>query len=336
VDAIVAIFIPPLVTQAPDVADAMRAALECTKEAGKPLLAVWMAQDDAARAELAAGNGVPAYATPEEAVRALAHAARYAHWRRAADEPEPALEGVDADAASAIVAEALTDGGWLVPDRVAALLAAYGVTQVQSGIAATPAAVGRFAAELGGPVAIKAIAPGVVHKADVGGVRLGLETPAAATRAAREISASIREAGHVAAGFVVQAMAPAGVEILVGAVGDPDFGPVVACAAGGGQVELLGDIQTRLAPLTRHDATEMLGALRTYPLLTGYRGAPPADVPALEDVVVRVAALVAAHPEIAELDCNPVIVSPDGAIVVDARVRIEAPRPPRPYPSLDR
>jgi acyl-CoA synthetase (NDP forming) len=207
---------------------------------------------------------------------------------------------------------------------------------VEARIAATPAAAGRCAAELGGPVAIKAIAPGLVHKADVGGVRLGLEGAAATTRAARAIGASIREAGHVPVGYVVQAMAPAGVEILVGAVGDPDFGPVVACAAGGGNVELLGDVQTRLAPLSRADATEMLESLRTYPLLDGYRGAAPADVPALQDVLVRVAALVAAHPEIAELDCNPVLVSPTGAVVVDARVRIETPRRPRPYPSLDR
>jgi acetyl coenzyme A synthetase (ADP forming)-like protein len=336
VDAIVAIFIPPLVTQAPDVADSLRAASAHTKSLGKPLVAVWMAQDDAARAALA-GNGVPAYATPEEAVRALAHAARYAAWRRAAAEPDAALDGVDADAASAIVAEALaTGGGWLVPERSAALLRSYGIPQVEARIAGSRAGVGRCAAELGGPVAVKAIAPGLVHKADVGGVRLGLEGASAATRAAREISASVRAAGHAPAGFVVQAMAPEGVEILVGAVGDPDFGPVVACAAGGGAVELLGDVQTRLAPLTRGDAAGMIRSLRTFPLLDGYRGAPKADVGALEDVLLRVAALAADHPEIAELDCNPILVAPGGATVVDARVRIEAPPPPRPYPSLDR
>jgi acetyl coenzyme A synthetase (ADP forming)-like protein len=335
VDAIVAIFIPPLVTQAPDVAEALRAAATHTLAAGKPLLAVWMATDDAARAELA--TGIPAYSTPEEAVRALAHAVRYARWREAAAEPVPELEGTDTDAAAGIVAESLAEGGgWLVPERAAALLAAYGVPQVRAQIAGSPAGAARCAAELGGPVAIKAIAPGLVHKADAGGVRLGIDGPAAVTRAAREIAASVREAGHAPAGFVVQAMAPAGVEILVGVVGDPDFGPVVACAAGGGAVELLGDVQTRLAPLTRTDAADMIRSLRTFPLLDGYRGAEPADVAALEDVLVRVAALAAAHPEIAELDCNPVLVGPDGAIVVDARVRIEPSRPPRPYPSLDR
>jgi acyl-CoA synthetase (NDP forming) len=235
------------------------------------------------------------------------------------------------------VAEALVGGGgWLVPERTAALLRSYGIPQVEARIAGSPAGVGRCAAELGGPVAIKAIAPGLVHKADVGGVRLGLEGASAATRAAREISASVRAAGHATAGFVVQAMAPEGVEILVGAVGDPDFGPVVACAAGGGAVELLGDVQTRLVPLSHADAAEMIRSLRTFPLLDGYRGAPKADVHALEDVLLRVAALAADHPEIAELDCNPVLVAPRGATVVDARVRIEPPPPARPYPSLDR
>ena len=117
---------------------------------------------------------------------------------------------------------------------------------------------------------------------------------------------------------------------------DPDWGPVVACAAGGRTVELLGDVQSRLAPLSRPDAAEMLRALRTFPLLDGYRGAPRSDVAALEDVLVRVAALAALHPEVAELDCNPVLVGTAGATVVDARVRIAAPPPTRPYPSLDR
>ena len=151
VDAIVAIFIPPLVTQAQDVAEAVRAASEATRDAGKPLLAVWMAQDDAALATLAGGvGGVPAYGTPEEAVRALAHAAALRRPgsrppRTAPDRPD----GIDADAAAATIAEVLAEGGgWLVPDRVAELLSAYGVPQVAATVAATPAAVARCAAEL--------------------------------------------------------------------------------------------------------------------------------------------------------------------------------------------
>ncbi|HEX2410340.1 MAG TPA: GNAT family N-acetyltransferase [Solirubrobacteraceae bacterium] len=338
VDAVVAIFIPPLVTQAPDVADAIRSASVATRAAGKPLLAVWMAQDDAALATLAGGvGGVPAYGTPEEAIRALAHAARYAEWRRGGNEPHQPPAGIDSDAAAAAIAEVLAEGGgWLVPDRVAELLAAYGIPQVKATVAATPAAVADCAAELGGEVAVKAIAPGVLHKSDVGGVRLGVRGAPAAGQAARQIAAAVRGAGHQPVGFLVQTMAPEGVEMLVGVTSDPDWGPVVACAAGGTAVELLGDVQSRLAPLSRNDASDMLRSLRTFPLLDGYRGAPRADVGALEDIIVRVSTLAAAHPEIAELDCNPVLVGPGGATVVDARIRIAAPRPARPYPSLDR
>ncbi len=338
IDALVAIFIPPLVTAAQDVAEAMRAAARTTRAAGKPLVAVWMAQDDASRVLLAGGEGgVPAFATPEEAVRALAHTVDYARWRQAATETPPVLAGVDSDAASAAIAAALADGGgWMPPNRVEELLNSYGVPQVAARVAATPAAVADWAKEIGGPVAIKAIALGLVHKSDVGGVRLGVVGAADAAQAANEIAAAVSAAGHVLAGFVVQAMAAEGVEMLVGVAGDPDFGPVVACAAGGVAVELLGDVQIRLAPLTRRDAGEMVRSLKTFPLLDGYRGAPPTDVPALEDLLLRVSALAAAHPEIAELDCNPVLVGPEAATVVDARVRIEAPAPPRPYPSLDR
>jgi acetyl coenzyme A synthetase (ADP forming)-like protein len=338
VDSVVAIFIPPLVTQAHDVADAIRTASAATRAAGKPLLAVWMAQDDAALATLAGGvGGVPAFGTPEEAIRALAHAAHYAAWRRTGTEPHEPPTGIASDRAAATIAQVLAEGGgWLVPDRVADLLDAYGIPQVAATVAATPTAVARCAAELGGEVAIKAIAPGLVHKSDAGAVRLGVSGAAAAGRAAREIAAAVRRAGHQPVGYLVQAMAPEGVEMLVGVTSDPDWGPVVACAAGGTAVELLGDVQSRLAPLSRRDASEMLRALRTFPLLDGYRGAPLAAVDALEDIVMRVSALAAAHPEIAELDCNPVLVGTGGATVVDARIRIAAPRPPRPYPSLDR
>jgi acetate---CoA ligase (ADP-forming) len=335
VDAVVAIFIPPLVTRAQDVAEAVRAASEATRAGGKPLLAVWMAQDDAGRATLA--GGVPAYGTPEEAVRALAHAVRYGHWRQTAADPPDIPSDVDPDAAAATIAELLAEGGgWLVPDRVAELLSAYGVPQVTATVAATPATVARYAAGIPGEVAVKAIAPGLIHKSDVGAVRLGIRGAAAAGRAAGEIGAAVRNAGHTPVGYLVQAMASEGVEMLVGVSSDPDWGPVVACAAGGRAVELLGDVQSRLAPLSRRDANEMVHSLRTFPLLDGYRGSPRADVAALEDVLVRIAALAAAHPEIAELDCNPVLVGPAGATVVDARIRIAAPRPARPYPSLDR
>ena len=131
-------------------------------------------------------------------------------------------------------------------------------------------------------------------------------------------------------------MAPAGVELIVGVVGDPRFGPLVAVGAGGTTAELIGDVQVRLAPVGPREAAAMLRELRTFPLLDGFRGAPRVDVGAVENIVERVAALAAAHPEIAELDCNPVVAGPEGAVIVDARIRL-APAPARaPVGALNR
>jgi acyl-CoA synthetase (NDP forming) len=140
----------------------------------------------------------------------------------------------------------------------------------------------------------------------------------------------LRGAGHPLEGFVVQEMASGGVEVLVGAATDPVFGPVVAVGSGGVAVELTRDIAVRVAPVTDRDAHEMLRELATFPLLDGFRGAPAMDVPALEDVILRIGALADHHPEIVEMDCNPVIVLPRGIAVVDARVRVRVPEPEPP------
>src|SRR5450759_3577756 len=142
------------------------------------------------------------------------------------------------------------------------------------------------------------------------------------------MAATLAAAGHPVERFFVQQMVAGGVEMLVGVVHDRLFGPVIACGAGGSEVELLNDVAVRITPLTDRDAGEMVRSLATYPLLEGYQGRAPVDVAALEVTLLRVSAMVEAHPEIVELDCNPVIVLPKGCLLVDARVRIEAP-PPR-------
>ncbi|MDA0165013.1 GNAT family N-acetyltransferase [Solirubrobacter ginsenosidimutans] len=338
VDAVIAIFIPPLITRAADVAAAIRAASERAAASGTPLLAVFMAVSDAERAELSADGAIPVYGTPEEAVRALGHVGRYADWHREGPDEPPVFADVDGDLVAGILADALGAGGagWLDPADVERVLAAYGIALIESRTAHSAAEAGRQAADLGGLVAIKAVAPGLVHKADAGAVALELHGKSAVVRAAQAMTRDVAAAGHAVEGFIVQRMAPPGVELIVGIVGDPDFGPVVACGAGGHAVELLGDVAVRLAPLGPRDAKAMLRSLRTYPLLDGYRGAEPADVAAVEDVLLRVSALAAAHPEIAELDCNPLRVGPAGALVLDARIRVAAPPPLRPFPALDR
>jgi acyl-CoA synthetase (NDP forming) len=304
---------------------AVRAAARRPNRAGTPVLAVVLAPGVAGTAP-----GVPVYETPEHAARALGHAVRQARNRRRPRTRATPPPGVDADAAHSVIARALADGeGWLGVEETAGLLRAYGIAQPASAVATSPHAAGRCAASMGGPVALKAIVPGLLHKRDAGAVRLGLVGATAAARAARDLRRALG-----AERFLVQAMVPAGVEMLVGVVADPSFGPVVACGAGGTAVELLGDVRVALAPVAQAEAGAMIRGLRTFPLLDGYRGAAPADVAALEDVVVRTGALADAHPAIAELDLNPVIVSPDGAVAVDARIRVARVAPPLPFPAL--
>jgi acyl-CoA synthetase (NDP forming) len=161
-----------------------------------------------------------------------------------------------------------------------------------------------------------------VHKSDAGGVLLGILGETAVRDAAERIRASVTRAGYELDGLVVQQMAQSGVELIVGVVNDPSFGPVVACGAGGTTAELIGDVAVRITPLTDLTAAEQVRSLRTFPLLDGYRGAPKLDVAGVEDVLLRVSAMVEAHPEIAELDLNPLTVSVDGVCVSDARVRV--------------
>jgi acyl-CoA synthetase (NDP forming)/GNAT superfamily N-acetyltransferase len=329
VDAVVTVFVRPLAARAAEVARGIAAAAQ---GADRPVLAVWLGADAPTAADAGA---VPRFNTPEEAVRALAHAVR--HARRRTAPPDPPYEPADADTATAatIVAEGLgRGGGWLAPGDVERLLRCWGIPVVASRLAPTPEAAGRAAAELGGPVALKAVAPGLFHKSDVGAVRLGLTGPTAVSRAAVEMARQLEAAGTPLEGFRVQRMALEGPELIVGAVGDPTFGPLVACGAGGVAAELLGDIQVRIAPLGPREADGMLRDMKTFPLLDGYRGRPRADLDSVCDLVMRVGALVAAHPAVAELDLNPVIATPGGALVVNARVRVDAPGPAASFPSL--
>jgi acyl-CoA synthetase (NDP forming) len=332
VDAVIAIFVRPLATRAADVVAAIRAVAAARRAAGTPVLAVFLGPDMPASVE----EGVPLFASVEEAARSLGHATRYAAHRSSEPDPPAPLPAAEGDDVAAVIADALAaGGGWMSPAAAEALLRSVGLPVAESRSATTPPDVRQAAEDLGGRVAVKAIGPGLLHKSDLGAVRLGL-TAAGAERAALEMRSSLATAGVAADGFLVQRMAPAGPELIVGVVGDPRFGPLVAVGAGGTTAELIGDVQVRLAPVGPREAAAMLRELRTFPLLDGFRGAPRADVGAVEDIVTRVAALAAAHPEIVELDCNPVVAGHDGAVIVDARIRL-APAPARaPVGALNR
>jgi acetate---CoA ligase (ADP-forming) len=334
-DAILVIFVPPLVTDARDVAQAIRRTASAHQECA--VAAVFMTAQGPPAELSDDALSVPGYQFPEEAARAIAHAARYGAWRA-----RPAGAALTADpetvaaGAAVIDAELARGPGWMTPQAVDELLTLHGVTQAPARVVGSVNAAAAAGRELGWPVALKAVAPGLVHKRDAGAVATSLRTPAELQRAAKAMQASVTAAGYDVRGFIVQPMISDGVELIVGMVQDTSFGPVLACGAGGTNTELLKDVAVRITPVTDRDAAEMLRALKLYPMLTGYRGSPACDIAAVETLLVRVSAMVAAHPEIAELDCNPVIVRPDGAIVVDARVRLHEPAPPRPAPSVGR
>jgi acetyl coenzyme A synthetase (ADP forming)-like protein len=325
-DSVVVLYVPPLVTDPEAVAEAVRAAADA---AAVPVVAVF-AMPEAPRAVRA----LPCFRFPEDAARALGRAARYGAWCAAPAGRVPVLD-VDDAAAAAIIAGALARGpGWLAPMEAAALLDCYGIAQPRQALVGDAAAAVALARRWRCPIALKGVADGLVHRSDAGAVAVGLSGPRTIAHAAETMTARMRAAGHRCTGFVVQAMAAPGIELLVGAVADPAFGPVVAVAAGGVATELLGDTALRLTPLTDRDAHDVVRELRSFPLLDGYRGAPPADVGALEQTLLRLGALMDAHHEIAELECNPLLVSAAGAVAVDVRARVAIAPLRAPEPSL--
>jgi acyl-CoA synthetase (NDP forming) len=332
-DAIIAIFVPPLVTEAGDVATAIREVSETRP--GVTIASVFMVSAGSPPELRSGGVRVPCYQFPEDAARAMALAIRHGRWRgrEAGHVPElPAARRVEA---AAIISRELASGsGWLSPACVAQLLECYGLPLIETKVVGNAAEAVAAAAEMGSPVALKASAPGLIHKTDAGGVRLGLRGAKAVHAGAMAIEEAVARAGHALDGLIVQPMAPEGVELIVGVVNDHSFGPVLACGAGGTTAELIQDVAVRITPLTDIDAREMIRSLRTFPLLDGYRGAPRCNVEAIEDVLLRIGAMVEAHPEIVELDCNPLIVTSERPVIVDARVRVEAAESPAPMPSL--
>jgi acetate---CoA ligase (ADP-forming) len=324
IDMVFVIFIPTAVTGSDLVADALIAA-ESAMDVDVPVVSVIMSAEGLPKA--LGDAGIPSFAFPEAAARAMGRVATYAAWRRRplGDVVEPA--GIDHAAAERAVARALADlgpdGGWVGSELTGQILTAYGVPLAQSELVFSPDEAAEAQTRIGGPVAVKLAAP--IHKAEVGGVELGLTSPEQAGGAVERMRASLLDRGldHEAERFLVQEMVGDGLEMIVGVTHDPSFGPIVVVGAGGTLVELLGDVTARITPLTDVDVDEMLGGLRMEPLLHGYRGSPPTDIPALKDLLHRINAMVDDLPEIAELDLNPVFIRPDGQGVVAVDVRLK-------------
>ncbi len=332
-DAILTIFVPTLVTEARDVAAAIVGVAE--DEPGVPIAAVFMTSEGLPTELSSEGTQVPGYQFPEDAARAIALAAKHGRWRTRPRQERWLATDTRPDEAAAVISQQLASGPcWVELDRVVALLNCYGLPQIETRVVASVAEAVDKLGELGTPVVLKAIAPDLVHKTDAGGVRLGLAGPEQVRAAAAEIESAVTAAGYRLDGFAVQPMAPEGIELILGVVNDHNFGPVIACGAGGTTGELIKDVSVRITPLSELDASEMIRALQTFPLLDGYRGARRCNMKAIENVLLRLSVMVEAHPEIVELDFNPLIATPDGAVIVDARVRVESAPAPAPVASL--
>jgi len=330
VDALAVIYVPPMVTRPVEIAAAVARGAGHLPNA-KPLLAVFLTSD-AAPAQLHTGprGAIPSYSFPENAALALAAANRYAKWRRRPRGEVLALGEFEASAIRSVVDRVLALGetqGWLAPNDLAVVLGAVGIDVAvahECSAEDAPAAAER----LGFPVVAKVIAPGVLHKSDVGGVIIGLKSCAEVATAVGSLRHRMIAIGANLEGVLLQREVSGGIEALVGVTTDPTFGSLIVCGTGGVTAEVYKDVAFRLHPVTDVDASEMLAGLRLSRLLDGYRGAPPGDREALKSVICKVSALVEVVPELAELDLNPVrVLAPGrGAIVLDARMRVARPR----------
>jgi acetyl coenzyme A synthetase (ADP forming)-like protein len=312
VDSLLVIFIPPLLSAAPDVANAIRAGV--TAAPGKPVLATFMGVQGLPLAP------IPSYMFPESAAVALSRVTHYGEWLRKPCSEITRLATFDRDAARTIVSDALAaGGGWMGPMESQALMRACGIGVADARLAGTPEEAAQAAAELGFPVVLKAVGPTLLHKTELRAVALGITSEQKVREVFADFSSRL---GDRLESVLVQKMVKGGVEMVVGAMNDPSFGPLVMAGTGGIFVELVGDTVFRMCPLAEADAGEMVDEMKGKLLLRGYRGAPPADEASFRAVLLAVSQLVDACPEIQEMDINPLMVLQHGAVAADVRVRV--------------
>lgn len=317
VDSVMVVYVPQAITPPHDVA----AAVGRVGEAAEKPVVCCISGGGGIRAAARGlhAHSIPHYLTPTRAALGLGALWRYKHIQaRPPARPQPAA-GVDQERARALIEQALSAGQQgLDPQAGAELAAAFGLSTPPSGLATTAEEAVSLAEQMGYPMVLKRVAPGVVHKADTGGVALGLTDG----EAVREAFGRIVGPGEM--GFV-QRMSSQGLEVIVGAQRDGQFGPLVMFGLGGTFVEVLQDVAFRLAPLSEAEAREMIAETAAGKLLAGVRGQPPGDVEAVVEALRRVGQLMADLPEVTEVDLNPLIVgrAGKGAWAVDARVMLE-------------
>jgi acetate---CoA ligase (ADP-forming) len=325
VDAAIASFVPPLGVKQLDIAKKIRMAAEAHPM--KPVLAVLMGREgfDEGRAHLQEA-GVPTYLFPESATRALSGLVRYGRWLERPIEEPRVYEDVDKKRAQAILDGVVADGrSRLLEPEALDLLDAYGIGTVPHSIASNAEEAALAGEKIGFPVVVKAVSPDIVHKSDVGAVRVDLRTAEELAAAVSDIQASVAEKAPESRidGFLVAKHVAGGKEIILGMTTDPSFGPVPMFGLGGIYVEALGDVAFGVHPLTETDAREMIQSIRGHAILEGIRGDAPTDTEAIAEALQRMSQLAGEHPRIQELDMNPCLAFEKGLVAVDARLTLQ-------------
>ncbi len=330
-DIVIIIFIPPIVTQPEAVATVIREIAPEFRKKNKTLAACFMGSRGAALELGTKEEGyVPSFTFPEDIAAALVGMCEYGEWLKRPRGTIPRLENVNKKKAEQIVTTALKHSTvrplWLDAPSVVELLTSYGINVVRTKTAGNMSDAMRAAGEIGFPVALKLLSTTIAHKTEVGGVVLDLRSQKEVEQAFTRISQHLASIGRndEMQGVTIQQMIPGGVEVIIGVTQDPSFGPLIMFGMGGVQAELFRDVTFRIHPLTDVDAREMVRSVRAYQLLEGWRGSTPADIMAIEGLLLRVSTMVEDLPQIAELDLNPVKVleQNNGYVVVDARITL--------------
>jgi acetyltransferase len=320
VDLALVVNVTPLVADPSEVLSMATAAAATAPD--KPVLAVMMAAESFYAASQRRADLLPVYRFPESAVLALAQLCRYAEWRARPEELPPAPFAVD----DARVARLLDDagGGWLPPAAAFGVLEAYGIPTAPWRLVARADEVAPAAEAVGYPVVLKAVAPKLLHKSELGAVALDLRDADELAAALAAMTGRLDAANVAAEGFLVQRLLRGGQEVVFGVATDPRLGPLLMFGLGGKYVEVLRDVRFAVPPLVRGDADAMVRGIRGFPLLEGVRGDAPADLARLEDVLLRLDQLVARHPRVVELDLNPFLAAPAGrtSAALDVRIRV--------------
>jgi acetate---CoA ligase (ADP-forming) len=330
-DAVIVIFVPPVIVSPKAMENVIRRVAPVFLRHRKTLLACFMGQRGFKTKLNVREQFVPSYPFPEDAVSALAKAAEHGEWLRKARGVIPKISGLKRERARKMIESAMTRSVqrplWLSAGEITDLLRCYGIRFAETVVAKTAKEAAASSSGVGFPVAVKLASSTIVHKTDVGGVILDMKSENEVAKAFKDIKAGLVEIGrqHEMDGVTVQRMVGGGIEVIVGVTQDPSFGPIIMFGLGGIYAELMKDVAVRLHPLTDLGAKELVNSTKAAKLFGGFRGSPPIDAQALEDLLLRVSAMVEDIPQIAELDFNPVKVMQqgEGYWVVDARILVK-------------